>query len=231
MKLLYSHFRYERHLEGGSRAPRKSIESSPQLTRSKTAPYDKTTCFFCDGKATGRYPLHRVSTGPVGESLNEAIKVSGNDILRVKLSTAVDSNDAHAIDIQYHKKCWSSNVTNVLRRKNLNRQQRGLRFRAHDVPKDVSRRSLKTLLQSEIPDIEFHKPKKVNEPDRISIKDTRDAAIQIVEDMKNVCNNQMKGLYDAAATLRKVINKAKGWTFTGTLDDGGVVPEELYWFL
>lgn len=267
MKLLYSHFRYERHLEGGSRAPRKSIESSPQLTRSKTAPYDKTTCFFCDGKATGRYPLHRVSTGPVGESLNEAIKVSGNDILRVKLSTAVDSNDAHAIDIQYHKKCWSSNVTNVLRRRTstgskgdsdlvsetaarieflavieITLREGNIRtlsevqtiydgiLGAHGVPKDVSRRSLKTLLQSEIPDIEFHKPKKVNEPDRISIKDTRDAAIQIVEDMKNVCNDQMKGLYDAAATLRKVINKAKGWTFTGTLDDGGVVPEELYWF-
>ncbi|KAJ7394878.1 hypothetical protein OS493_000713 [Desmophyllum pertusum] len=73
----------------------------------------------------------------------------------------------------------------------------------HGVPKDVSRRSLKTLLQSEIPDIEFHKPKKVNEPDRISIKDTRDAAIQIVEDMKNVCNDQMKGLYDAAANAQE----------------------------
>ena len=34
----------------------------------------------------------------------------------MKLSTAVDASDAHAIDIKYHKKCWVTNVTNVLRR-------------------------------------------------------------------------------------------------------------------
>ena len=34
--------------------------------------------------------------------------------LRVKLSTAVDTSDAHAIDIKYHKTCWATNVTNVL---------------------------------------------------------------------------------------------------------------------
>ena len=41
----------------------------------------------------------------------------GNDEkLHVKLSTAVDSRDAHAIDIKYHKNCWTKHVTNVLRK-------------------------------------------------------------------------------------------------------------------
>jgi len=33
----------------------------------------------------------------------------------VKLSTSVDSKDAHAIDIKY-KNCWTKHVTNVLRK-------------------------------------------------------------------------------------------------------------------
>ena len=32
-----------------------------------------------------------------------AVKASGNEKLRVKLSTAVDMKVAHAIDIKYHK--------------------------------------------------------------------------------------------------------------------------------
>ena len=34
----------------------------------------------------------------------------------MKLSTAVDSIDAHAIDIKYHKNCWLTNVTNVIKK-------------------------------------------------------------------------------------------------------------------
>ena len=56
------------------------------------------------------------STLSAGESLRAAIDHSGNDKLRVKLSTAVDANDATSIDIKYHKNCWVNNVTNVLRK-------------------------------------------------------------------------------------------------------------------
>ena len=41
---------------------------------------------------------------------------------------------------------------------------------------------LKQLIQSKIPGVEFHKPKRVNEAERVSIKSTRDAAIQQAED-------------------------------------------------
>ena len=44
------------------------------------------------------------------------INQSENDVLRVKLSTAVDATDAHAIDIKYHKNCWLRNVTNVIKK-------------------------------------------------------------------------------------------------------------------
>jgi len=46
--------RYERHLEGPNEMRRKSsitVEDSQQITRSKTIPYDKNVCFFCEGDA------------------------------------------------------------------------------------------------------------------------------------------------------------------------------------
>ncbi|XP_068696007.1 uncharacterized protein [Montipora foliosa] len=44
------------------------------------------------------------------------------------------------------------------------------------------RKVLKQLLQKEIPDIEFHKPKRVNESERVSAKKTRGEAIQLAEE-------------------------------------------------
>lgn len=95
------------------------MKEPSQLTRSQTSPYDKSACFFCEEKGTTKQPLHNVSTFSAGESLNEAINLSGNDILRVKLSTSVDATDAHAIDIKYHKNCWLRNVTNVVKKASL----------------------------------------------------------------------------------------------------------------
>ena len=42
------------------------------------------------------------------------MKKERDEKIHVKLSTAVDSRDAHAIDIKYHKNCWTKHVTNVL---------------------------------------------------------------------------------------------------------------------
>ena len=44
------------------------------------------------------------------------------------------------------------------------------------------RKALKELLLREIPEIEFHVPKRVNESERVSIKKTTDQAIQMAED-------------------------------------------------
>ena len=240
-----------------------------QHTRSQTSPFDKNVCFFCEEIGNAKQPLHNVSTFSAGESLNEAINQSENDVLRVKLSTAVDATNAHAIDIKYHKNCWLRNVTNVIKKASfsdnsssdlvseaaariefLATTQTALRegeiltmselqntfeelLRANDVKKaPCSRKALKLLLLSEIPNIEFHKPRRVKESERVTIKETRDEAIQLSENTKAKCNEEMKVLFDAAATLRKAIHKSKRWEFAGTLEDvsDDVVPEELYWF-
>ena len=81
-----------------------SPEAKQPLTRWKTSPYNRDVCFFSDGERGYRQPLHTVSTLSAGSSLNAAVKKEGDEKkLHVKLSTAVDSRDAHAIDIKYHK--------------------------------------------------------------------------------------------------------------------------------
>ena len=112
--------RYERELCGPNEARRKScdlsLEAKQPLTRSKTSPYNRDVCFFFDGEGGYRQPLHTVRTLSAGSSLDAAVKKEGDEKLHVKLSTAVDSKDAHAIDIKYHKNCRTKHFTNVLRK-------------------------------------------------------------------------------------------------------------------
>lgn len=72
--------------------------------------------FFFDCEGGYPQPLHTVRTLSAGSSLDAAVKKEGDEKLHVKLSTAVDSRDAHAIEIKYHKNCWTKHVTNVLRK-------------------------------------------------------------------------------------------------------------------
>ena len=44
--------------------------------------------------------------------------------------------------------------------------------------KTCSCKAIKKIIQSEIEDVEFHKPKNVNESKSVSIKESRDVAIQ-----------------------------------------------------
>lgn len=130
------------------------------------------------------------------------------------MNTALAANDAHSIDVKYHKNCWSKNVS-VLRKPSTSGETNSISaceiaakiefltmteialhngkiatmselqsafesfLEENNVP-DASckRKVLKQLLQKEIPDTEFHKPKRVNEPERVSAKKTRDEAIQ-----------------------------------------------------
>ena len=94
------------------------------------------------------------------------------------------------------------------------------------------RKVLKQLLQKEIPDIEFHKPKRVNESERVSAKKTRDEAIQLAEEQGVIGDSEMKTLLDAAMLLRKSIKKCKKWEFIGSLENVSDEnrPMELYSF-
>lgn len=93
------------------------------------------------------------------------------------------------------------------------------------------RKMLKQLISNKIPDVEFHSPKRVNEPERVTVKETRDNSILSHEDYDSI-DTQMKSIYDAAAMLRKCINKWKSWVFTGRFDDIGNehFPKELFCF-
>ncbi|CAH3151769.1 unnamed protein product, partial [Porites lobata] len=261
--------RYEREVAGPDESRRKP-SNSPQglLTRSKTAPYDRVVCFFCDGEAKYQQPLHMVSTKSAGSSLEAAVKTSGDPKLLVKLSTALDGQDAHAIDVKYHKNCWAKNVTGVLRKSSIteghgeetseiaakiefvtmtetalnsgeimNMAQLQDAFecicRENNVQsKSWNRKSIKELIQREVEGVEFHKPKRVNESERISVKRCRDSAIHLSESLNKTTACEMKTLYDAALILRKAINKSERWIFAGSLDtlSNKHCPEELHCF-
>ena len=96
---------------------------------------------------------------------------------------------------------------------------------------ECSRRTVKRILEDEIPKVEFHRAKRVNEPDRVSIKKTRDVAIQLTEEAGD-SDSAIRTLYAAASLLRKTMKKCKSWEFTGSLDDitEEHMPKELYSF-
>ena len=57
--------------------------------------------------------------------------------------------------------------------------------------KTCSCKAIKKLIQAEIEDVEFHTPKRVNESERVSIKESRDVAIQLSETANEDCTSNM----------------------------------------
>lgn len=98
--------------------------------------------------------------------------------------------------------------------------------------KSWSRKAIKDLIQREIEGVEFHKPKRVNESERVSVKQSRDSAIRLSESLNENAASNMRTLYDAASILRKAINKSERWIFAGSLDtlSDDHCPEELHCF-
>ena len=70
------------------------------------------------------------------------------------------------------------------------------------------RKTLKQLISSQIPNVEFHSPKPVNEPERVTVKGTRDNSILSYEENESK-DTAMKSIYDTAAILRKCITNAR----------------------
>ena len=95
-----------------------------------------------------------------------------------------------------------------------------------------TRKVLKQLIQNEIQGAEFHRPKRVNESERVTMKSTRDFAIQQSEGSIDVSDQEMKTLFEAAKFLRRSISQCKNWVFTGSFQDlnSNDLPQELYSF-
>ena len=102
-------------LETGDEPIPESSQNS-RFTRSSAQKYSKENCIFCDAAGSWRKPLHHVSFDAAGSALIRAVEISENDVLRVRLSECITPGDAHAIDVLYHKRCWTLNVVNVLRK-------------------------------------------------------------------------------------------------------------------
>ncbi|KAH3891909.1 hypothetical protein DPMN_016019 [Dreissena polymorpha] len=87
--------------------------TSTTFTRSATAPLSKDRCFFCqvdDGQS-----LFTVRTENAGNELKNAMQITQDPVLMTRLNNAVAPTDAHAIDVRYHKLCWTNHVFRVLR--------------------------------------------------------------------------------------------------------------------
>ena len=92
-------------------------EDKSYTTRSHTPKHDRNKCIFCNKEGTKRSKLFTIATDSAGSRLKEAVDLSSNEILKIRLSDCTDPGDPHAKDIAYHKQCWNVHVVNVLRPK------------------------------------------------------------------------------------------------------------------
>ena len=99
-----------------------SDEQAPPFLRSRTESRkrdDKQECFFCNKEGSQGYKLFTVLYDKSGNrrysDLKRAMEIKNDEKFRVKLSEAIDPNDALAIDARYHHGCWRDNVDHVLR--------------------------------------------------------------------------------------------------------------------
>ena len=95
----------------------------------------------------------------VGKMLRNVVKKCDKDTFRVKLSTSINPENIHAIGIGYHQRGWATHVTNVeITKKHRHLRQVQLMCRSSS----CYRKTLKRLLETEIPEVQFHKSKRVN---------------------------------------------------------------------
>ena len=75
-----------------------------RTTRSSVNPFDKSLCFFCqtDNKELS---LHRCLSKNMSHSISECIK--GNQVLEIRMNSAIGHDDARAIDVKYHLRCFT----------------------------------------------------------------------------------------------------------------------------
>ena len=87
--------------------------SAAPYSRSSTRRLHKDMCFFC--QTDNDQKLFCVRTGNAGQSLKQTVQASSDQELKTRWSTCIADGEAHAMDIQYHKACWTKHVFHVLR--------------------------------------------------------------------------------------------------------------------
>ena len=69
-----------------------------------------------------------------------------------------------------------------------------------------SRKALKKLISSEIPEVELRRPTRMNEPEQVTSKEIRGNPVILLEEAVSK-DIGMKTIYNAAAVLLKCLNK------------------------
>ena len=77
--------------------------TSKPFTRSATDPLSKKLWFFC--QSDNSQALYSIRTINSGKAIRKAIEISQDPVLMTRLSNAISPDDAHAIDVKYHKLC------------------------------------------------------------------------------------------------------------------------------
>jgi hypothetical protein len=85
LKRLHCQARYDSESDGPI-TPKRKVEET-KLTQSQTSPYNKDACFFCNELENPAFGEHHISR----TVYRDAVAISGNERLRIKLSTAIDS--------------------------------------------------------------------------------------------------------------------------------------------
>ena len=80
-------------------------------------------CFFCQAysEEKGQSRLNEVETKETGVKISEAIKKDDSDVLKVRLSNGIQTEDAKAADFKSHLLCYVKHVENKIRKNDLNR--------------------------------------------------------------------------------------------------------------
>ena len=139
--------------------------------------------------------------------LGKAVEKSQNEVFRVRISTAINPDDAHAIDVRYHDNCYVKHVTNVLRaesqsssksktveselaaeieflgevEQNLNKGKiltmNDLVIKFQQIREGngvehsgISKVQMKQILTENVDGIQFNKPTRSNESERVTLK-------------------------------------------------------------
>ncbi|KAJ8888891.1 hypothetical protein PR048_008385 [Dryococelus australis] len=151
--------------------------------------------------------------------------------IKVHIGECIDPGDAYAKYIKYHKECWNKYVVNVLRTKNepkcgissIDERATDTEFisslnnflhkgRVTTVA-DIGEVKLKKFVEEKLESVGtvFSKPKRVNEPQRITPRATADIDLVNAEDAFEDIGKEMETLLDAAKILRSAMGmKCKG---------------------
>jgi hypothetical protein len=76
-------------------------------------PLNKDLCFFCQEDTDEQ--VFKVCTKNAGETLQSAVDKCQNSVFKTRLNACISPTDAYAIDVKYHKSCWTKHVFHTTR--------------------------------------------------------------------------------------------------------------------